>query len=457
MATPTIDRVIIPDGLSPEVYAALLEDIEGKIGKRVDTAGAASSPTPDSKVKAPKVLTRKQAIKELKALKKAEKKAARKAQAKKAAQKAKARKAKVKHKPKHKKRKGLAKVTHKIAKGTKKVGHKIANGARRVGRGAKYVGRKMWSWAVTGAKASWQGLKWSGRKLAGAVALVFGTGAKVVGFVVAAVGWTWVMVAIGGLIVLTLVAAVVQGGARTVSEPAAWVSKGRPGSLKDFKAKKKAKRVAARKAAAAKRKAAMDQAKDKKAAAQAKAKAKAKVKKAERKELRAKKDLSKWVKANAELIKEGEKLARKLDQEIAIAERADESYDESEQHLLAKVTARDYAGMTLEEIQIGANMKEAELLTAETYDKKAYSYYSALNNALVAVMTPINSELRGKQLYEQLRKFVLDQQEGATEKDKRVAAQKKFDWTQFQAGIHEVTIQEARIAKEAEASISAGG
>lgn len=196
---------------------------------------------------------------------------------------------------------------------------------------------------------------------------------------------------------------------------------------------------------------------------QAKAKAKVKkaetkARKAEAKKARAKKDLSKWVKANAKLIKEGEKLAKAIDGELTeIEDELVVIAEPNEDQIVAKVAARDYQGLSLMQIKVGANKLEDNLSKAEPHDKKSYSYFSGLNSALIAALPPINNELRDKELIAELRKYVLDMTPGETDKEKRIALQKRYDWTQFQAGVFELSRQERRIAEKSEDSVPAEG
>lgn len=429
MSTPTIDRVVIPDDLPKET----LHELQKQIDEQLEGGST------KKKQKAPKVLTQKQAQEKLKKLEKLEReaKATRKAKKAKALKDAKAAmkktKAKKSKKSKGKKRKGLKKVTHTLVvvpakatgKALKKGGKAVARGARRAGRWTKNVGRKMWTYAVAAGKWTWGKAKWAGRLIAGAAAWVTAAGGKVIGFVVSAIGTTWALVALGGLTVLALIAWGANTSTEAVVAPLSWLAEGRPGSLKKYKAKRKAD---------SKRKANRDATRDK---------AKKRIQAAKREVRKANRE---WERTHAKLIRKGEELARQLDEAIEEAEVAEEITED--ELLIAMVTEKRFDEMTLEDMQSGVALKEAEMLVDEDHDKKEYSFYSAMNRALTAILEPLNDARRGRQLFEVLWKSALIEQRGADDAEKLRARTKEFDRDSFQAGVKMVTDQSLRVQNE---------
>jgi hypothetical protein len=435
VSTPTIDRVVIPDDLPKET----LHELQKQIDEQLEGGSTKTK-------KAPKVLTQKQAQKKLKKLEKLEREAKRTRKAKKAKAlkdaKAAVKKSKAKgKKSKGKKRKGLKKVTHAVivvptratGKALKKGGKAVARYGRKAGRWTKNAGRKMWTYAVAAGKWTWGKAKWAGRLIAGAAAWVTAAGGKVIGFVVSAIGTTWALVALGGLTVLALIAWGANTSTEAVVAPLSWLAEGRPGSLKKYKAKRKAD---------SKRKANRDAARDK---------AKKRIQAAKREVRKANRE---WERTHAKLIRKGEELARQLDEAIEEAEVAQEITEEAQ--LLAMATEKRFDEMTLEDMQVAVAMREAELLVDENRSKEEYSFYSAMNRGLTAILPPLNDARRGKQLYDVLWKACLTEQSGETDTAKQNARAKEFDRTKFQAGITEVTKQSLRVQNELANSAESG-
>ena len=392
------------DGVNIDGLIAMRNALDDQIASRVaDPVVTTTVTTPTKKSKKLEKTVRKAVEKDLR-------KQAKKAQAKKA-------KAKAKHK-KASGKKGLKKVTTKVTKTTKKAGRKTKSGAktvwsktksgaRKVRRGVAKAGRKMWSWIVGGSGATWKAMKWAGRKLAGAVALTFGAGAKLVGWVLGGIGWGWAMIAVGGLVVLTLVSWAVGAATRPTITRTKWISKGRPGSYKKYKAAELKKR-------------------------RAKAEARLTKAKAERQK--------RWDKAVDKGVK---KALKKIEQEypetVADSLPEFEAAEERDARLLEMATAGEYPeGTTIEDITEGLHLKMLAMKDAEV-PKDAYGTIVGRWACADRIRKELEAEyvergglvLRGSSLYQALKKEVTASYGNVQQ------AGRAIDWHSFSAAIDE--------------------
>jgi len=428
MSTTLSEGIYIPEGLTPDAYMAIRDEANARLAERV-SQGQGLVP---ENVPVPSARTRVLKKKDLKRAVRSQQRAEAKAKAKlKAKQKAKKVKAKSR-------RKGN-KVTRVARKGWKNTKH----GVVKARRGVAKVGRKMWSWAVGGAKGVWTGAKWVGRTLAGGAAWLLASGGKIISWTLTGIGWGWAVIALGGLLVLALVSWAVLGGSETVTAPMAWIAKGRPGSLKSFKAKRKAKAKAAAKKSngKARSKARLDEAQAKLDRAQDRLdKAKVELKKAKTKKakgLKPEPELTKVEKAVAE--PDHTTVISKVDG-VPSSEAVEPTAEELS--LILAITQKRYEGLTLVEILHGMSLKMEQLFKHPNPDakeaKKEYSYYQGMLRSLEAVLEPNPTVLRGKQLYERLRDAEISERPGENYTEKRKATQVDIDWTKYQAGIFEV-------------------
>ena len=479
---------------------------DARKAKPIDKKGAASDVAP-GKVKL------KLSKKERQLLKKAQKKAAkkdvkallkaRKAEKAKAAKKAaKKHKAKKRKGGKHKKRGMIARSGAAIASGSKKVRRTVVRGFKKVGSGMRYVGRKMWGWAVGSASWAWNGLKFIGRKVAGSAAWAIAAGGKIVSWALTGISTGFVLILVAGILTVVAISWVITGGGEMIVAPLSWLSQGRPGSLKSFKAKRRAKRRAATAKAKAKRAKRAADAKEKAKLKADKAKEKAKLKadvkarvkaeyKATRKsvEARAKKaekaekvetvvtlvekDTTKSKKTKAskkarkQFIKEMAKVITEaaieddlefsevIDAEVVEIEVVEEApvtimeAEAEDNRLRLAVSQCRYDGLTEDDIVRGLFLK---LEADRGAPKEAYGTIAGRAYAAKAWFSGLTDSHRGKQLY-QVLKAEATKTYGETDlamhlKDK--LARKEINWSSFSKAMDEEMVRLDKVRPQVE-------